>query len=112
MPLLDGYESGIAWLAARERGLWLVVLLGYGLGDLGTTLVGLSTGRAAEAGPLAAGLVTAFGLPALVALKLTSLATFYLAWRLLARPFRVAVPIAVAGVGVVVTVWNVVVLLT
>ena len=112
MSLLSRYESGIAWLAARERGLWLVVLLGYGLGDLGTTLVGLTTGRGAEAGPLAAGLVSEFGLPALVALKLTSLATFYLAWRLLARPFRVAVPLAVAGVGVVVTAWNVVVLLT
>ena len=112
MSPLDRYESGIAWLASRQRGLWLVVLLGYGLGDLGTTLVGLSTGRGAEAGPLAAGLVAELGLPALVVLKLTSLVTFYLAWRLIARPFRVAVPLAVAGVGVVVTVWNVVVLVT
>lgn len=111
MSVLDRYETGLAWLAVRERSLWIVVLLCYGLGDLLTTLVGLATGRGAEAGPVAAELVAEFGLPALVALKLTSLATFYLAWRLLPRPVRVAVPIGVAGVGVVVSVWNLFVLL-
>lgn len=112
MPVLERYEAGIAWLAVRERALWTVALLGYGVGDLATTLIGLATGRGAEAGPVAAELVAEFGLLALVALKLSSLATFYLTWRLVAWPFRVAVPLAVAGVGLVVTVWNVVVLLT
>jgi hypothetical protein len=111
MPDSDRYESGIACLAARERALWTVALLGYGVGDLGTTLVGLSTGRGAEAGPVAAELVAEFGLLALVALKLSSVATFCLAWRLIAWPFRVAVPLGVAGVGLVVTVWNVTVLI-
>lgn len=112
MPVPESSGSDIARLALRERALWAVALLGYGVGDLATTLVGLSTGRGAEAGPVAAELVAAFGLPALVVLKLSSFLAFYLSWRLLARPFRVAVPLAVAGVGVVVTGWNVVVLLT
>jgi hypothetical protein len=111
MSVLDRYEAGIARFAVHERALWAVALLGYGLGDLLTTLVGLSTGRGAEAGPVAARLVAGFGLPALVVLKLSSLAAFYLAWRLLPRPTRVAVPLAVAGVGVLVTAWNAVVLL-
>lgn len=112
MSALDRYEAGFAWLARRERGLWIAVLFGYGLGDLLTTLVGLSTGRGAEAGPVAAGLVAEFGLPVLVVLKLTSLGTFYLAWRLLGWPARVAIPMGVAATGVFVTAWNVVVLLT
>ena len=112
MSVVDRYESGIAWFAIRERLLWTAALLGYGLGDLGTTLIGLSTGRGAEAGPIAAELVAQFGLLALVALKLSSLVTFYLTWRLVAWPFRVAVPLAIAGVGLLVTAWNVVVLLT
>lgn len=111
MPVLDRCESGFAWLTVRERSLWTVVLLGYGAGDLATTLVGLRTGRATEAGPVAAAVVAEFGLLSLVVLKLVTLGTFYLAWRLLAWPTRAAIPIAVAGVGVFVTVWNVAVLL-
>jgi hypothetical protein len=111
MSVLDRYEAGLAWLSVRERWLWAVVLLGYGLGDLGTTLIGLSTGRGAEAGPVAAGIVAGFGLPALVVLKVVTVGAFYLLWRLIAWPARVAVPLAVGGVGVFVTAWNVAVLL-
>ena len=112
MAVLDRYEAGFTWLARRERALWAAVLLGYGVGDLLTTLVGLSTGRGAEAGPVAAELVAEFGIPALVVLKLASLGAFYLLWRLLGWPARVAVPMGVAGIGVFVTAWNAVVLLT
>lgn len=98
-------------MAARERGLWIIALLGYGVGDFGTTLVGLWTEQGVEAGPVAAGLVTEFGLLALLVLKLTTLGTFYLSWRLVGPPIRVAVPLAVAVVGVLVTTWNVSVLL-
>ena len=98
-------------MAARERLLWTIALLGYGVGDLGTTMVGLWTGRGVEAGPVAAGLVAEFGLLALLLLKLATLGTFYLSWRLVGPPVRVAVPFAVAVVGVFVTTWNVFVLL-
>lgn len=108
---LARYEAGISWLATHERSLWVLVLLGYGLGDLSTTLVGLWTGRGAEAGPVAAVLVAEFGVLSLVVLKLATLGTFYLCWRLIAWPLRVAIPLAVALVGVFVTVWNAVVLL-
>jgi hypothetical protein len=111
MSILDRYESGLTWLMVRERWLWIVVLLGYGAGDLATTLVGLRAGRASEAGPVAAAVVSEFGLLSLVVLKLATLGAFYLAWRLLAWPTRAAIPLAVAGVGVFVTVWNVTVLL-
>lgn len=112
MSGLDRYEAGVTWLVRRERALWVVVLLSYGVGDLLTTLVGLSTGRGAEAGPVAAELVAEFGLPVLVVLKLASIGAFYLLWRLLGWPARVAVPMGVAGTGVFVTAWNVVVLVT
>lgn len=69
--------------------------------------MGRSTGRGTEAGPVAAELVAEFGLPALIVLKLTSLGTFYLAWRLLGWPARAAIPMGVAATGVLVTVWNV-----
>lgn len=109
--MLTRYEAGIDLLASRERGLWILAVLGYGVGDLGTTLIGLTTGRGAEAGPVAAELVGGFGLLALLVLKLATFGTFYLSWRLVGPPVRVAVPLAVAIVGVLVTAWNVVVLL-
>ena len=109
--VLTRYEAGIDLLASRERDLWLLAVLGYGIGDLGTTLVGLSTGRGAEAGPVAAELVAGFGLLGLFVLKLATFGTFYLSWRLVSPTIRVAVPLAVAIVGLLVTGWNVLVLL-
>ena len=93
-------------LSDHEGTVWAVAVLAYGVGDTLTTYVGLRSGRGAEAGPLAAPLVEGFGILGLVGLKLLTLALFYTTWRLARPPARVAVPLAVAVVGVGVTAWN------
>ncbi|MFC7227682.1 DUF5658 family protein [Salinirubellus salinus] len=93
-------------LADAEGTVWVVAVLAYGAGDTLTTWVGLRSGRGAEAGPLAAPLVETYGILGLVGLKVVTLALFYLTWRVARPPARVAVPLAVALVGVGVTAWN------
>lgn len=105
-------DAAVAALDARWRALWLVAVASYGVGDAATTTVGLWTGAGAEAGPLATALVVRYGLAGLFGLKVGSLLVFYLLWRLAPAPARVAVPLALAVVGVAVSVWNGVVLVT
>lgn len=95
-----------ALLGEYEGTVWAVAILAYGVGDTLTTYVGLRSGRAAEAGPLAAPLVEAYGILGLVGLKVVTLGLFYLTWRVGRSPARVAVPLAVAVVGIGVTAWN------
>ena len=104
-------EQALGVLGERQRSLWFVAFLAYGSGDLVTTVIGLSERRAAEAGPLASAMFLSWGMPGLVVLKLLTLAGFYLLWLRLHTPGRVAVPLALAVVGVCVTLWNVAVLL-
>jgi len=104
-------DVAVSRLAAHQRRWWVLAVASYGVGDLATTLVGLSAGRGAEAGPLAAELLARFGLAGIVLLKLVSLGCFYALWGVAPDPGRVAVPLALTAVGVGVTVWNVVVLL-
>jgi len=107
-PAADG---GVALLSTRGREMWLAALLLYGFGDTVTTFWGLSTGGVAEAGLIAAPLMEAYGRYALLAVKTAVFAVFYLLWAALRTPGRVAVPLALATVGGVVTAWNVVVIL-
>jgi hypothetical protein len=103
---MTGLDRTVGALRGRQRTVWLLALLAYGVGDLATTVVGLSFGRAAEAGPLAAESLARGGFPGLVALKLATLLGFYLLWRVASTPGRVAIPLALAVVGVGVTLWN------
>jgi len=93
-------------LAEQKGVLWAVAILAHGGGDTLRTLVGLRAGRGAEAGPLAAPLVEGYGPLGLLGLKLVTLGLFYLTWRISREPMRVAVPLAAAVVGVLVTAWN------
>lgn len=104
--------DGIRALADREPLLWLGAVALYGVGDAVTTVVGLSTGRGAEAGPIAAGLIEAHGFAGLLLLKVVTVGLFYLLWRLVRTPGRVAIPAALLVVGAFVTTWNVIVLLS
>lgn len=100
----------VATAAAEERLLWLAALAFYGIGDSVTTLVGLAAGEVAEAGPVAGTVIDGVGTPGFLALKLVTLCGFYGLWSILRTAGRVAVPLALAVVGVVVTTWNVVVI--
>jgi hypothetical protein len=104
-------DRAVEALRSRQRALWVGGLLTYGVTDLATTVVGLSLGLGSEAGPLASVAVARWGLPGLVALKLLTLLAFYLLWRVVRTPGRVAVPLALLTVGVAVTLSNLAVLL-
>jgi hypothetical protein len=63
----------------RRRLLCVVAILRYGVGDTITTIWGVSSGRAVEAGLVAAPMTAASGPDGLVGIKLGVVASFYLA---------------------------------
>lgn len=103
-------EGTVPILGGNDRWIWIAAILLYGVGDTVTTFWGLSTGGVAEAGPIARPLIETYGRLALVGIKAIVFPAFYLIWRLLRTPGRVAVPFALAFVGAVVSVWNLLVI--
>ncbi len=103
-------EGTVPVLGGRDRELWIAAILFYGVGDTVTTFLGLSVGSIAEVGPIARPLIESYGRPALLGIKAVVFPGFYLLWRVLRTPGRVAVPFALALVGAIVTVWNLLVI--
>ena len=99
-------ETTVAVVGGRDLQVWIAAILLYGVGDTATTLWGLSTGGVAEAGPVAKPLIEAYGPRALLLVKAVVFGSFYLVWVMLRTPGRIAVPLALALVGGVVTAWN------
>ena len=93
-----------------QQPLWVLAVLFYGLGDTVTTAIGLQQAETAEAGPVAAVFVESAGITGLISLKLVLFAIAIGAWYLIQSPSRVAIPLAIALAGVVVTAWNAVML--
>ena len=104
-------ERTVPIVGGNDRLIWIAAILLYGVGDTATTFWGISTGGVAEAGPVAEPLIESYGRLGLVGVKVAVFPAFYLVWRLLRTPGRVAVPFALALVGAVVTVWNLLVIL-
>jgi hypothetical protein len=98
-------------LRRRSTSLWLSAVLFYGFGDTVTTLIGLNTVHVEETSPIVSRFVEYGGIGGLFAVKFLTLAAFYLAWRYLPFPGRVGIPVALSLVGIVVTVWNLLMLL-
>lgn len=86
--------------------LWLVAVLGFGIGDTTTTAVGLQVAGVVELNPLPLGFLGGSALGTMVTLKLVVLCGCYVLWQRLPRPPAVGVPLGLAILGVVVTVWN------
>ncbi len=103
-------EDTVPILGGNERLLWIAAILFYGVGDTVTTFWGLSLGGIEEAGPIAGPLIDEYGRIALIGVKAAVFPLFYIVWRILRTPGRVAVPFALALVGLVVTVWNLLVI--
>jgi len=99
-------ETTVAVVGGRDVQLWIAAILLYGVGDTATTLWGLSVGGIAEAGPIARPLIETYGPRALLLVKAMVFGAFYVAWVMLRTPGRIAVPLALALVGGVVTAWN------
>lgn len=94
------------------RTLWALAIGFFFVGDLVTTSIGVSSGQIAEVGPLGDPIVSRYGLPGMVALKLAVIGLSYLAWKVVPRPDRIGIPLGLLFVGVVVTVWNAFVVLS
>lgn len=105
-------ERAIPVIGGNDRQVWLAAILLYGIGDTVTTFLGLSAIGVSEAGPIAGPLIDGYGRHALLVLKAVVFASFYVAWRLLRTPGRVAVPFALSLVGAIVTAWNLIVITT
>jgi hypothetical protein len=99
-------ETTVAVVGGRDLQVWIAAILLYGVGDTATTLWGLSTGGIAEAGPIAKPLIEAYGPHALLFVKAVVFGSFYVVWAGLRTPGRIAVPLALALVGGVITAWN------
>jgi len=95
-------------LAAVDLGLWLLAVLCYGVGDYLTTVVAVRRYAVVEANPVVSRLLSRHPGPiGFAALKLATLAVTFAGYLLIAdSPIAVGVPIAVAAIGVVVTVSN------
>ncbi|MDX1745774.1 MAG: hypothetical protein R3324_07545 [Halobacteriales archaeon] len=102
--------GSIDLLSLYSPHLWWAALVFFGVGDVVTTAVGLTTGIAAEVGPLVAPVIDAHGILALVALKTAAFAASYQLWRLVPAPHNLGVPLGLAALGVLVTAWNLLVL--
>ncbi|WP_313694776.1 DUF5658 family protein [Halorarum halobium] len=98
-------EETIRYFTARSAYLWLGAVLFFVCGDLVTTTIGLSLDQVVEVGPVAAYVLT-HGYVPLVVLKGLTVALCVGLWRLTPRPHRVGVPLGLATLGVLVTVWN------
>lgn len=103
-------EGTVPILGRNERRIWIAAILLYGVGDTVTTFWGLSTGGVAEAGPIAKPFIDAYGRVALIGIKVFVFPIFFVIWWFLRTPGRIAVPFALASVGGVVTVWNLLVI--
>lgn len=108
---MDVNDGAVGVLLERERQLWLLGLVLYGVGDTVTTIWGLSDGNVAEMGPIAAPILEAHGRLSFVGVKAAVLAFFLGAWSVLRTPGRAAVPLALVVGGATVTVWNLFVIL-
>ena len=103
-------SDSVPVVGGADRRVWIAAIVLYGVGDTVTTFWGLSTAGVAEAGPVAGPLIDAYGRYALLAIKAVVFPSFYILWRVLRTPGRVAVPLSLAVVGGVVTVWNLLVI--
>lgn len=101
-----GFDDAVRCLESRSTELWLLAVVFFGLGDLVTTSIGLSSGYLVEVGPLATRVVGEYGMASLVGLKLAGFAVCVALWRLEPGPGSVGVPLALATFGILVTGWN------
>jgi hypothetical protein len=93
-----------------QRVLWGVAVSFYGVGDVVTTVAGFRVQSAAEAGPVALFALDSGGVAGFLVVKLLFIGACFGLWKVLNTPGRVAIPLALAVAGLLVTTWNVTVL--
>lgn len=93
-----------------EFQLWVIVGVGFVLGDIVTTSIGLGRSGVVESQPIAAHLFQYSVIGTMITLKLAVVGGCYLVWRRVPRPHRVGIPLGLAALGILVTAWNLFVL--
>lgn len=94
-----------------QRPLWFGAVVFYGLGDTVTTLLGVRADTVSEAGPIAGAALAAHGPLGFLGVKVALFLVLAGFWHWLETPGRVAIPLGLVVVGVLVTVWNLAVLM-
>ena len=103
---VDGSPT-IDRMVAAAPVLWIVAVFTFGIGDIATTYVGLASGVAVEASPIAAAVINDNGFGFIYVVKGTMFGLFYLVWRMTPNPYAVGVPLGLSLLGVGVILWNV-----
>lgn len=93
-------------LDSHEEHLWLVAGLGFVVGDMLTTSIGLGFVGVAEMHPIGARLFQYSIVGTMVALKIAVFGGCYLLWKHTPRPHCVGVPLGLAIFGILITFWN------
>lgn len=86
--------------------LWVIACLGFVVGDVVTTGIGLRLIGLAETNPIAAHLFEYSMLGGMAALKLAVCGVGYAAWKCVPRPHCIGIPLGLAALGISVTAWN------
>lgn len=104
--------TGVEYLATRSAHLWTLAIVFFGFGDLVTTGIGLSFTHTIEIGPLAAIAYHQSGWIAFPILKTFTIGMLYLIWLVIPTPHDTGIPLGLAVFGVLVTIWNVSVIIS
>lgn len=94
-----------SWIELPQLTWWHGALLTFGVGDVLTTVVFLSTGMNFEGNPVAQDLL-GHGLWILPVWKAGVLAAFYALYRAAPRTARVGIPLGLTLLGTLITAWN------
>lgn len=88
--------------------------LSFVVGDLVTTFIGLYyyPSKIIEGNAIPAMIINEFGLWTLIPIKIAIFGMFYILYRWTPAPHRIGVPIGLTTIGVVVTAWNSLLLLS
>lgn len=89
-----------------EASAWVAAILMFGVGDVVTTLVGISAFGAVEASPVAGPVVETIGLWTLVPLKAATLVAFYGLFTYAPTDYREGVPLGLTLLGSAAVGWN------
>lgn len=93
-------------LVALTPWLWGLAILTYGLTDIFTTYLGLATGVAVEASPVASAVFGDDQFAFIYLAKFSIFGLFYLLWRETPRPYNVGIPLGLGILGAFITIWN------
>lgn len=91
--------------------LWLLAGFFFGFSDVVTTLIGLRMAGVYELHPLAGGLLQYPSFAAMIVPKSIVFGICYMLWKWTPRPHCLGVPLGLMTVGVLVTTWNLHILL-